>query len=42
MITFCDDDDEAAVGDDGGDEENDVIGHLVNDGLQLLLDGCLF
>ena len=38
-VTFYDD--EEAVDDDGGDEENDAIGHLVNDVLQLLLDGLL-
>ena len=42
-VTFYDDreDDEAAVDDDGNVEENDAIGHLVNDVLQLLLDGLL-
>ena len=42
-VTFYDDreDDEAAVDDDGDVEENDAIGHLVNDVLQLLLDGRL-
>ena len=42
-VTFYDDrkDDEAAVDDDGDVEENDAIGHLVNDVLQLLLDGLL-
>ena len=42
-VTFYDDreDDEAAVDDDGDVEENDAIGHLVNDVLQLLLYGLL-
>ena len=42
-VTFYDDreNDGAAFNDDGDVEENDAIGHLVNDVLQLLLYGLL-
>ena len=42
LVTCDHDADEAAVNDNGGgEEENDGGGHLINDVLQLLLNGGL-